>query len=127
MTNKLLNDNCKSKEWVYFNMMDHEIQNEESGIQKSIVGVLGVSAESTDVFTQSLDVWAWLTNLLAQLAEVLVQSIDVLTQSINVMVQSTKDVQGKQRGVNTTNLRRLRMQSNGNMKSEVFIHSDDVM
>jgi hypothetical protein len=29
MMNKLLNDNCRSEEWVFFNMMDHEIQNEE--------------------------------------------------------------------------------------------------
>jgi hypothetical protein len=36
---------------VFFNMMDHEIQNEESRIQKLIVGVLGVSAKSTNVFT----------------------------------------------------------------------------
>jgi hypothetical protein len=41
-----------------FYMRDHEIQNEESEIQKSIVGVLGVLFGSTDVFTQSLDVWA---------------------------------------------------------------------
>jgi hypothetical protein len=23
--NKSLNDNCRSEEWVFFNMMDHEI------------------------------------------------------------------------------------------------------
>ncbi len=71
--NKSLNDNCRSEEWVFFNMMDHEIQNEKSKIQKSTVGVLRVLIESTDVFTQSLDVWAQLVNLLAHLLEVLVQ------------------------------------------------------
>jgi hypothetical protein len=35
----------------FFNMMDHEIQNEEYGIQKSIVGILRVLVESTYVFT----------------------------------------------------------------------------
>jgi hypothetical protein len=41
--NKLLNDNRISK---------------ESGIHKYKVGVSGVSAESTNIFTQSSDVWA---------------------------------------------------------------------
>jgi hypothetical protein len=65
VTNKLLNDNYKSEKWVFFDMMDHDIQNEEYGIQKSIIGVSGVLAKLTDVFTQSLDVWAQSVDLLA--------------------------------------------------------------
>jgi hypothetical protein len=29
MMNKSLNDNCRSEELVFFNKMDHEIQNDE--------------------------------------------------------------------------------------------------
>ncbi len=35
MMNKSLNNNCKSEEWMFFNKMGHEIQNEKFGIQKS--------------------------------------------------------------------------------------------
>jgi hypothetical protein len=63
------------RNWVFFNKMDHELQNEKSMIQKSKVSASGVLIDSIDVFAQSLDVWA--------------NSIDLLTQSIKVSVQST--------------------------------------
>ncbi len=58
MTNKSLNDNYKNEEWMFLNKIDHEMQNEEFGIQKFEVGVLGVSTTSIDVFAQSSNVWA---------------------------------------------------------------------
>ncbi len=51
MTNKLLNDHFKSEELVFFNEMNHEVQNEKSVIQKFEGGVLVVLANSVDVFT----------------------------------------------------------------------------
>jgi hypothetical protein len=41
MTNKLLNNNYKSDEWMFFNKMDHEVYNEKFGIHKFEVNVFG--------------------------------------------------------------------------------------
>jgi hypothetical protein len=48
-----------------------------------------------------------------------------LTQSIDKWAQSTEGVQGEQSGVNTVNVRRLRMWNNWKMKFVAFIHDDD--
>ncbi len=61
---KSLDANYRSKELVFFNKMDHEVQNEESMIQKYEVGVWMVLANSIDVFTQSSNVWAQSVDLL---------------------------------------------------------------
>jgi hypothetical protein len=51
MTNKSLSDNYRNKEWVIFNNMNHEIQNEESETQKSEFGVSRILAKLVNVFT----------------------------------------------------------------------------
>jgi hypothetical protein len=51
MTNKLLNVNCKSKELVFFNEMDHGVQNAKFVIHKFEVGLSVVLVDSIDVFT----------------------------------------------------------------------------
>ncbi len=45
MMNKLLNDNCKNKELLFHNEMDHEVQNGESVTQKFEVGISVVLAD----------------------------------------------------------------------------------
>jgi hypothetical protein len=64
MTNKSLNVNCKSKELVIFNEMDHEIQNAKFEIHIFEVGLSVVLAYSTDVFTHSSYLWVQLTYVL---------------------------------------------------------------
>jgi hypothetical protein len=51
MTNKSLSDNYRNEEWVIFNNMNHEVQNEESKTQKYEFGVSGISAKLVNVFT----------------------------------------------------------------------------
>jgi hypothetical protein len=63
MKKKSLNGNYKSKEFVFFNEMDHEIQNAKILIHKFEVGLLVVLVDSTDVFTHSSYVWVQLTNI----------------------------------------------------------------
>jgi hypothetical protein len=58
MTNKSLDNNYRSEEFVFHNEMDYEVQNEKYVIEKSKVGISVVSVESTDVSTQSLDILA---------------------------------------------------------------------
>jgi hypothetical protein len=49
MVNKLLNDNYKSEELVFFNEMDHEIHNQEFMTE---INVSVVSTDSTNVFAK---------------------------------------------------------------------------
>jgi hypothetical protein len=51
MTNKSLSDNYRNEEWVIFNNMNHEVQNEESTTQKYEFGVSRISAKLVNVFT----------------------------------------------------------------------------
>ncbi len=53
------------------------------------------------------------------------QSTNDLIQLANKWAQSTKGVHGEWGGVDTTNVRKLRMWSNQKMKSTTFIHNDD--
>ncbi len=56
MTNKMLNDNYKSKELLFHNEMNHEVHNGESMTQKFEVAILVVSIDLTNVLAQSVDV-----------------------------------------------------------------------
>jgi hypothetical protein len=51
MTNKSLSDNYRNEEWVIFNNMNHEVQNEESKTQKYEFGVSRISIKLVNVFT----------------------------------------------------------------------------
>jgi hypothetical protein len=50
MTNKSLSNNYRNEDWVIFNKMNHEVQNEEFETQKSKVGVSRISAKLANVF-----------------------------------------------------------------------------
>jgi hypothetical protein len=49
ITNKSLDDNCRSEKLVFHKEMDHEVQNEKFVIQKFEVGILVVLSDSIDV------------------------------------------------------------------------------
>ncbi len=66
-----------------------------------------------------MDVWAQLVKILAQL-------VDVSTQSIDVLAQLLKGIHGEQHGISIVNLGGLWMQNIQRMRSEAFIHNDDV-
>jgi hypothetical protein len=61
------------------------------------------------------------------LVDVLPLSIDELTQLANKWAKLTKGVHGEQNGLSIVNVGRLGMWTYQKMKSEAFIHNDDVM
>ncbi len=81
MTKKSLNTNYRSEKLVFFNKMDHEVQNEESMIQKSKVVVSMILDYSINVFAQSSNVWAQSPDLLTRS----IKNIDTLNKCINTV------------------------------------------